>query len=322
MPKISAIMALYNTPYDYLQKTIKSILSQTFEDFELIIIDDASTMKYEEFFKNYNDKRIKYFKSEKNAGPGHTRNIGIKKATGEYIAITDSDDIYFPQRFELQAAFLDKNTDISLIGCSFRFSNRKKVSVIPIDNKDVRIAMLFNSSLNNSTIMFRREELAQKNLYYVENINFGEDYEFWIQAMFADIKFANLKDNLMIYTRRQGQLSKIKKESQINLLKLLYKKMFLKLGLDASQKELDLHYEIYTGKFKNVKFSEEIAGWFDKIIEANKKNTVFDEGGLINMKNHTIEQSIKVKNRLLKIKIGGYNFCISKKLKISIEERD
>lgn len=322
MPKISAVMALYNTPYSYLEITVKSILNQTFKDFELIIVDDASSVDYRGFFEKFSDERIKYLKLEKNAGPGHARNVGIKMAQGQYIAITDSDDVYMPERFEMQAKFLDENPDISLMGCTFRFSNRKRMSFVPIEDKDIRTFMLFNSPLNNSTIMFRREEFAQKNLYYIEDINFAEDYELWINAMFSNVKMANLEDFLMIYTRRPGQLSKAKKEKQIAILKKLYKKMFAHIGLAASVQELDLHYDIYMDKFKKLKSEEQVSAWFDKIIQCNKKLEMFDEESLTNKKNQVLYQYNKYKNRLFKIKIGNHNLCLSKKFTVYIEERD
>lgn len=321
-PKISAVMALYNTPYNYLDKTIQSILNQSFDDFELIIVDDASTIDYKEFFDKFGDERIKYFKLEKNAGPGHARNEGIKKAQGEYIAITDSDDIYMSERFKLQKQFLDNNSDISLIGCTFRFSNRKKNAFVPLDNNSIILFMLFNSPLNNSTIMFRREEFAKKNLYYIEDINFAEDYELWINAMFADVKMANLEDFLMIYTRRPGQLSKTRLMKQIEILKKLYKKIFLNIGLDASQEELNLHYDIYTQKYQHINNAQQISDWFDKIIESNKKLNVFNEKKLFEKKEQTIKNYAKIKNRLFKIKIGNYNLCLNKKLKLYLEERN
>ncbi|MFA7658014.1 MAG: glycosyltransferase family A protein [Candidatus Gastranaerophilaceae bacterium] len=322
MPKISAVMALYNTPYKYLKATIESILNQTFADFELIIIDDKSTMEYRGFFEKFNDDRIKYVNLEKNAGPGHARNVGIKMAQGEYIAITDSDDLYMSEKFERQVKFLDENREVSLIGTTFRFSNRKKLSFVPINNDEIRILMLFNSPLNNSTVMFRKEEFARKNLYYIEEINFAEDYELWINAMLAGVRMANLENFLMIYTRRPGQLSKAKKEKQIAILKKLYEKMFLHIGLKTTKEDLDLHYNIYTENFKKIKNPQKISDWFDKIIEHNKKLKMFDEKNLICKKEQKLSIYKKVKNRLFKIKIGGHNLCLSKCLKIYIEERD
>lgn len=320
MPKISAVMALYNTPYNYLKATVESLLNQTFKDFELIIIDDASSMEYQEFFAAFKDERIKYSKLEKNAGPGHARNIGIKQALGEYIAICDSDDIYLPKRFELQAKFFDENPEISLISCTFRFSNRNKNSIVPLEDKDIKAFMLFNSPLSNPAIMFRKNVFIENNLFYPEDTNFAEDYELWINAMFCNIKMANLKECLMIYTRRSGQLSKAKQETQIAVLKKLYKKILSKIGIDASLEELDLHYNIYTGNFEQIHSSEIIFDWFDKIIEHN--NGLFEEKKLIEKQKQTLEKYNRIKNRLFKIKIGANNLCLGKNLNLYIEPRD
>ena len=320
MPKISAVMALYNTPYNYLKATVESILSQTFSVFELIVVDDASSIEYEEFFAEFDDERIKYFKLEKNAGPGNARNVGIKKAAGEYVAICDSDDIYLPKRLELQAKFFDENPDISLTGCSFRFSNRTKLSFVPLEDKEIKTFMLFNSPLSNPSIMFRKEVFSKNNLFYPEDTNFAEDYELWINAMFCGVKMANLKDFLMIYTRRQGQLSKAKEETQIAILKKLYKKILAQMGIEPTQEELDLHHNIYAENFGQITSEKEISDWFDKIIEHNKN--LFDEKTLLDKKNDMLEKYRKIKNRLFKIKIGGNNLCLSKNLSLYIEQRD
>lgn len=320
MSKISAVMALYNTEYELLKPTVDSILNQTFADFELIIIDDASQVEYSEFFKNYNDERIKYFKLEKNSGPGHARNEGIKKASGEYVAIVDSDDIYLPQRFEMQAGFLDKNPEISLISCAFKQSNNGKIPPVIEEHEDIKIFMLFNSAFANPAVMFRRKEFIENNLFYPEDKNFGEDYELWINAMFANIKMANLKDVLMIYTRRPGQLSKTKSDKQTEILKELYKKILTRININPTNEELDLHHKIYTQNFDNITI-EQASKWLDKIIHHDKNFKIYNEQKLINLKDETIQKIEKFKNRLFKIKIGQKNFCISKNFKIYVENR-
>lgn len=321
-PKISAVMTLYNTPYKLLRKTVKSILNQTLIDFELIVIDDASSIEYKSFFESFNDDRIKYFKLEKNSGPGHARNEGIKKAQGEYIAIVDSDDIYMPKRFEIQKNFLDKNQAISLLSGVFQFSNNKKKSSVLNADKDIKAFMLFNSALTNSAVMFRTDVFIEKNLFYPENLNFGEDYSLWIDAMFSGIKMANLKDKLMIYVRRKNQLSKTKIDMQANILKELYRKIFLNLDLEVSQEEIELHYNIERGNFNTINSVDKISKWFDKIIQHNKKLQIFNEQKLIDKKNITMENVNRFKNRLFKLKILEYNFCIYKPFKITFEKRN
>lgn len=314
-------MPLYNTPFEYLSATVESILNQTFADFELIVIDDASSVEYKEFFEKFNDERIKYFKLEQNAGPGHARNEGIKTATGEYVALVDSDDISLPERFQLQAEFLDKTPEISILGTSFRFSNRKNPALTIYGEKEIKNFLLFNSPLCNPTVMFRREDLVSRNLFFNEKINFAEDYNLWIDAAFAGLKFANLPETLLIYTRRSGQLSKEKEEIQVSILKDLYKEIFAKLGFEATPQELELHYNIYSENF-NQTSPEQISNWFEKIITHNKESKIFDEEKLIEKKNEVIKNYNKVKNRLFKIKISNYNFCINKNFIPYIEQRN
>lgn len=319
MPKISAIMGLYNTDFEFLKPTVESVLQQSFKDFELIIIDDASTIEYKQFFKSFNDKRIKYHKLEKNSGVGIARNEGIKIAKGKYIAILDSDDIYLPNRFEAQAEFLDKNPEISIVSCALKYSNTGKIPPVVEHDEDIKIAMLFNSVFAGPAVMFRKDVFLEKNLLY-SDIRFAEDYELWIRAMFAGIKMANLKDVLMIYTRRKNQMSKAKKEFQLAYIKGFYKKIFGYLNMPFSLSELDLHYNIYE---RNIPASDImlVSDWFDKIIEYNKTVQLFNGEKLIEFKNKTIEDIRRMNDRIFRIKIGNSNFCIYKPFVFAIEKR-
>lgn len=320
MPKISAVMALYNTPYHFLEATVKSLIEQTFKDFELIIIDDASSVEYEKFFEKFRDERIKYHKLDKNSGPGKARNEGIKKAQGEYIAIVDSDDVYMPNRFEIQAEFLDNNQEISLISSAFKQSNNGKIPSVEKDNEDIKIFMLFNSPFANPAVMFRKDAFLEKNLFYPENKNFAEDYELWTDAMLKEIKMANIDEVLMIYTRRKGQLSKEKADKQAETLKELYYKVLSSIGISASKEELILHHNIYSQNYSEITI-DEIKNWFNKIIDANKTSNVFNEQKLISKKEEVLKQFENIKNRIFKLKIGQYNFCINKPLKLYFEKR-
>lgn len=320
-PRVSAVMALYNTPYDLLKTTVESILSQTYADFELIVVDDASTKDYGDFFSKFKDNRIKYLKLDKNMGPGGARNAGIKEAVGEYVAIVDSDDIYMPNRFELQVDFLDKNPDISLLSGAFQFSNKKKISKAMTTDKKIKISMLFNSALTNAAVMFRREVFNKNNLFYPQHLNFGEDYALWIDAMFSKVKMANLPDILMIYVRRRNQLSKVRSKVQISTLKDLYAKAFSRMQLNFSQEEIDLHYNIEGQNFNLIKSSDAILNWFKKIIDKNKKLLIFSEEDLIAKRDEIVKKYLDSKNRLLKIKIGDYNILLRKPLRIGLEKR-
>jgi glycosyltransferase involved in cell wall biosynthesis len=104
-PKVSVILPTYNRAH-LIDRAIRSVLSQTYQDFELIVIDDGSTDKTEEVVKSFNDSRIRYFQQNVNKGPAAARNIGIKAANGEYIAFQDSDDEWLPEKLEKQVEII------------------------------------------------------------------------------------------------------------------------------------------------------------------------------------------------------------------------
>src|SRR5690625_6791695 len=112
--KISVIMPAYNEER-YIAESIQSILNQTFQDFELIIVDDGSTDKTFEIASSFNDPRVKLYKQQ-NSGPAAARNKALSLAKGKYIALQDADDRSKPERLEKQYDFLENNLDYIAVG--------------------------------------------------------------------------------------------------------------------------------------------------------------------------------------------------------------
>lgn len=105
---VSIIMPSYNTG-NYIAESIQSVLNQTYENWELIIVDDCSTDNTDEIVASFKDERIKYFKNETNSGAALTRNRALREAQGEWIAFLDSDDLWMPEKLERQIKFMEKN---------------------------------------------------------------------------------------------------------------------------------------------------------------------------------------------------------------------
>jgi len=145
-PAISVIMAVYNTQR-YLTEAIQSILSQSFTDFELVIVDDGSTDGSPEILKNLaqQDSRIKLI-TQFNAGIGAATQRGITESQGEYIAIMDSDDISLPDRLKLQKQFLDQHSDIDAVGSQWR--------MLHADGRDIGIDTHPTDSERISVLMY------------------------------------------------------------------------------------------------------------------------------------------------------------------------
>lgn len=117
---VSVIMPSWNTE-KYIAESIESVLQQSYKHLELIIIDDCSSDNTDQIVSGFKDNRIKYFKNLSNMGAALTRNYGIRKAQGEWIAFLDSDDLWMPQKLEKQIEFMNKNNVV------FSYHNYEKI---------------------------------------------------------------------------------------------------------------------------------------------------------------------------------------------------
>ena len=195
MTKISVLMPVYNTKEEYLRTSIESILSQTFTDFEFIIVNDGSTNNAEEVILSYKDSRIKYVKQE-NQGIVGALNNGWSKASGKYIARMDSDDIAYPERFAKQIKFLEENPEYSLVGSWAKIIPSNNVIKLPQDIKVMDL--LADCMFIHPSIMFRKADFEKFNLQYETGFEYAEDYCLYANAV-KHLKMTNLQEVLLDY---------------------------------------------------------------------------------------------------------------------------
>ena len=148
---VSVIMPNYNTPEEYLRAAMESILSQTYSNFEFIIVDDGSTDDSPSIIKSYQDDRIIFIKNEKNLGITKSLNIALARATGEFVARMDADDISLPQRLERQVHYMREHTDVVVCGTYVScfgdkdFIKYEKYCLPLPDCQEMQIRFLFNN---------------------------------------------------------------------------------------------------------------------------------------------------------------------------------
>ena len=254
MTKVSVLMPVYNTNEVFLRESIESILNQTFQDFELIIVDDGSSEDIESVVKSFKDSRIKFHKNDKNRGVGYTRNRLIDLAVGEYVAFQDSDDISLPQRLEKQVKFLDENSEISLVGCWLEEFPQtriyKKVNFPKI------LDLLGGGVVPNGVTMLRLIEVKKHNLKYNETFITSEDYDFCARSI-NYLRLANVQEVLYKYRKNPNSLMHTKtnfadindaKIKQMLLNNLTEDKIFQKKIMNL----INSHYQ------KKLSFSERI----------------------------------------------------------------
>ena len=204
-PTISVMMPTYNVE-NLVGDTIESVLKQTFTDWELIIVDDGSTDGTQQVIEQYakKDPRIKVYNYE-HGGRGKARNRCLKHSQGKYIAICDSDDISFPERFEKQVNLLENNLDIGVVGaqlCSFSeqpIFDETKVIYWPTNAKEVYDGFKKRKmKLSNCAAMIRMSIFKQYG-EYCEELHRSQDYEFFKRIISKGVKLTNLPEVLVFY---------------------------------------------------------------------------------------------------------------------------
>ncbi len=198
MPRISVLMPVYNTKEIYLREAIESILNQTFENFELLILDDGSTQQDTintiALYKD-KDKRIRIIKGE-HKGIGAARNRLIKESCCDICAFMDSDDIALVNRLEDQFNFLHSNIDIDICGSWYKIIPSN--TVIKRKERPTFFDFIEEMSVANPTLMFRKNIFFKYNLKFNENLSTSEDYEFCSRAI-RYVSIYNLQKVLLHY---------------------------------------------------------------------------------------------------------------------------
>lgn len=207
MPLVSVVIPVYNYSA-YVAKAIDSMLSQTYQNFELIIVNDASTDNSLEIIKSYQkqySKKIKIINLLKNlnCGGDACANEGLKIAQGKYIARMDADDVALPTRLEKQVRFLEKHQNIFLVGASaYTINSHNEVTGEknePSSNKEIYNNYSIFHPLIHPTCTFRRFLKNGEPFKYQIAYKSNNDYLTFFKLICSGYKFANLQEKLLFY---------------------------------------------------------------------------------------------------------------------------
>jgi glycosyltransferase involved in cell wall biosynthesis len=201
-PMVTVLLTVYNRPS--VVKTIYSILSQTFGDFEFLIVDNASTDNTCNIIRDCNDERIRLIVNEKNMGQTYSLNRGLELAKGKYIARIDADDIALPERLQKQVDFMETHDDYVLCGCWVRYINDDdKLTItmqMPTSDQGLRTMQLVTCGMYHPAAMMRKDILEKYDITYDPDIHMAEDYEMW-RKLLQHGKGLNLSEVLVHYRR-------------------------------------------------------------------------------------------------------------------------
>lgn len=221
MSKISVVMPVYNGE-KYLSEAIASVLKQSFNDFEFIIVDDGSTDTTSPIVRSFTDKRIVLIEN-KHDFIG-SLNLGIKCAKSKYIARMDADDIMHIDRLKIQYAIMEEEPSITVCGTwMIPFGSAPKGGLIQsvggmIDSPALRL--LKGNMIFHPTVMIKNEFLKKHNLYY-ENYAYAEDYKLWFEIAKCEGVFYIESQPLLHYRISDQQVSKVKAKEQRDTVSII-----------------------------------------------------------------------------------------------------
>lgn len=231
--KVSIIVPVYNTK-KYLKKCIDSVIGQTYDNIEIIIINDCSSQNIDEVVNKYQDERIIYLKNNKNMGIGYNRNLGIRKAVGDYICFVDSDDYV---KVDFVEKMVDKciKEDLDMCICDYNYVSEEsgkvqgvKLTSFNTTNLDKTPSLLVDIPLGPCNKMYKKEMILNNNIKFSETLKY-EDVSFVAGALYYSDKIGKIDEKLNYFLAHENSQTTTRDEKvfdifqQLDMVKDIYK---------------------------------------------------------------------------------------------------
>ena len=278
MPKVTVLMPTYNVA-PYVKEAIESVLLQSYRDFELLVVDDASTDDTLAVIRSIDDPRIRIAAYDNNVGLAENLNRGLAQIDTEYVARMDGDDIAEPYWLEHEVAILDNHPEIGICSCGFeRFGTVKSLVRFPERHEDIAANMLFECSVIVPT--FRMSLYREKGLHYRSDAFPAEDYRFWAECL-RITEIYNLQETLFHYRMHPSQICTARRKEQETKVAEVRRYMLEWLSPNFSEEEK----QYYLGTFMAPQIAsrqdyQERKDFCGKLVSKNRSVGNFDEAAL------------------------------------------
>lgn len=271
--KISIVLPVYNGS-KYLKESIDSILTQTYQDFELLIIDDGSTDNSVELIQEYTDSRIRLLHNKHNFID--SLNLGLKSALGEYIARMDADDIMLPKRLETQLQVMEEHLDVAVCASWMKVFGQTEYDWSAYDGyiPYPSLNLLNGTFVSHPTVMMRKSFLQKNNLCY-EYYPYAEDYKLWSRISQCGGKFWVEPAYLLKYRISSDQVSFRKNVEQTETVFRIKNEIlnYLLENNEYEKEKIDKLFELLDGfNEKELLSEEECFNLFFNLFYSIKKN--------------------------------------------------
>lgn len=277
-PLVSVVISTYNEE-KYILEAIDSILTQSYSNMEIIIVDDASTDRTVEIIRGINDPRIRLYENSVNRKLAHNLNFAISVAQGDYIARMDADDVSRKDRIKTQVSYMEKHQDIDVLASFAKtFGDSSITKKSPSSHSDIHATLLFTNPICHPTVMFRKRTMDYR---YDENCAAGQDYELWARIV-GSKKFHVLDRVLLNYRviqrQRKAEYLQKQKHSALKAREYLYYQLFSREEEECWKMFLSLiDMDFYDFHGKSQQDMENLLKFADLMTARNEKNGVFEK---------------------------------------------
>jgi glycosyltransferase involved in cell wall biosynthesis len=279
VPKVSVVMPVHNGER-YLRKAMDSILGQSYENLEFLIIDDGSIDGTRVILEYYNDSKIKILRNDRREGLTKALNKAIRIASGEYIARQDADDISMCDRVEKQVNYLERNKEIALLGTAINVIDEKDDNLqdieYPISHFYIRQTLIKYNCFCHGSVMFRKQCLSELGGYR-EVFETAQDYDLWLRFS-EKYEVANLRDRLYKYRFNPSSLTFRKILNQTRMANFARKLSYVR---ESGSSECIIMNEVSTNLESPANLSEKRGivqnynPWGKLLLKQNRKDEAF-----------------------------------------------
>jgi len=277
-PRVSVLMTLYNKA-PYVDEAVRSVLASSYSDFELLVLDDASTDNSADRVRAFSDPRIRLIAHRENLGRARNANRGFSESKGEYVAILDADDTMHADRLAKQVAYMDAHPRVGACGTAAQLvGERDRVVTWPARDEEARGLMLFEDPLLYGSAIFRRSVIVANGLQCPEDwMGPGMDYLFLLRVA-AVTEVANLSEALTSY--RIGANNLRHGRNGLADAERIVTEALRFFGLKVDPQELRSHLVLLRrlGPPKSVAEVQSLNAWVLRLLAFNREARVFPTG--------------------------------------------
>lgn len=276
-PLVSVLMPVYNASA-YLIESMSSIINQTYNHLEIIIVDDGCTDDSMDIVHSFYDKRVKLIRNSKNIGLAASLNKAIRLAQGKYLARMDADDIAFPMRFEKQVNFLEHHSEVDVLGTAMQYLGHSSyLNFFPEHHEACKSFLVFNVCFGHPSVMIRSDVFSSgDNFYREEYKQYSEEFDLWCRLA-EQFRFHNLQEVLMYYRTFppsiKGEAESFRKRNSAEVRRNYLTQRFKHF----TEKEFAIHLKAsQMDPMESLIDVKQFDEWFSKLLTWNRQYDFFE----------------------------------------------